>query len=202
MPSSSTPKHREVVVPSAGLISQIPRLGDGFPTEELAAHWRPRGCGIACLRMVLTSFGVEHDSYWSLIEEGLNADAYCDRGWIHQGLVELAERRGVAGVSIRHADVDRLVGRLGRGDLVIASVTACFRGGQPEPEADGAPYAPGGHLVLVKGARFDGDRVLDLLVHHPSATEANNLADHWVSAERFTPSFSGNFMAFSPHHSG
>lgn len=196
-PTDDAPSASEVLVPVGPLISQIPVDGDGFPTTDLAEHWRARGCGIACLRMILSTYKIEHGSYWSLISDGVDTGAYCDRGWIHRGLVDMAFRHGVDGWAHRNQTTSQLCVELIAGHLVIASVTVCFRGGQPRPDAPDTTYSSGGHLVLVTGARFagTGDPAW-LRVHHPSATPANNLSDRWVSAERFKSSFSGNYMAF------
>lgn len=196
-PTDDTQSAREVLVPVGPLISQIPRATDGFPSEAVAEHWRLRGCGIACLRMVLSAYGMDHGSYWSLINEGVAAGAYCDRGWIHHGLVDMAFRHGVAGWAQRNRTTTQLGEELIAGHLVIASVTVCFRGGQPRADAPDHVHSPGGHLVLVTGVQLasDGQPIM-LRVHHPSATAANNLSDQWVSNERFTASFTGSYMAF------
>lgn len=188
----------EILLQVSSLISQIPSDDDAFPTRELAEHWRLRGCGIACLRMVLSTYGIEHGSYWSLISEGIDGGAYCDRGWIHKGLVDMASRRHLTGWARTNRTTGDLCGELVDGHLAIASVTVCFRGGQPHPEAPTEVYSPGGHLVVVTGARQTADgQPTDFRVHHPSATETNNLSDHWVNHERFEASFSGNYMAFA-----
>ncbi len=193
----------QVLVPVAPLISQIPADGDGFPTQELADHWRLRGCGIACLRMILSTYEIEHGSYWSLINEGVDSGAYCDRGWIHHGLVDMASRREVNGWANRNRSTTQLCDELLTGHLVISSVTVCFRGGQPRTDAPNEVYSPGGHLVVVSGARLaDNGDPTEFRVHHPSATRVNNLSDHWVTHDEFAASFSGNYMAFANPSSG
>ena len=196
-PADQSRSALEVLVSVGPLISQIPSDDDGFPTSDLAEHWRLRGCGIACLRMILSTYGTDHGSYWSLVNEGLDAGAYCDRGWIHQGLVDVAFRYGVAGWARRDRTIGQLCDELIAGHLVIASVTVCFRGGQAQADSPDKVHSPGGHLVLVTGARLTSTgEPTELRVHHPSATVANNLSDHWVAHEQFSASFSGNFMAF------
>ena len=187
------------LIPVCELISQIPEPGDQFPSAELADHWRQRGCGIACIRMVLKSFGVQPDPYWPLIQEGLEADSYCDRGWVHQGLVDMAQRRGILGQAKRNATAQDVAVEIAQGALAIASVTVCFRGGQHNPSDDGRCYRSGGHLVLVTGVTTDHTgEPARFRVHHPSATEHNNWANRWVNVTAFTASFSGSYMAFGP----
>ncbi len=185
-------------MPVGPLISQIPTDDDGFPTKALAEHWRLRGCGIACLRMVLSNYRIDHGSYWSLVSEGLDAGAYCDQGWIHQGLVDMARRHGLTGWAHRSRTTTDLCGELTNARLVVASVTVCFRGGMARPGTANDFYSPGGHLVVVTGARVTANgEPAEFRVHHPSATESNNLSDHWVTQDRFEASFSGNYIAFA-----
>ena len=196
-PGRETAPAREVLVPVGPLISQIPRPDDGFPSPDLAEHWRPRGCGIACLRMILSSYRIDHGSYWSLISEGLQTGAYCDRGWIHQGLLDMATRHGLPGTAHRNRTTTHLSNDLLAGHLLIASVTVCFRGGQPRSDASNQVHTPGGHLVVVTGTRLDNTGgPTEFRVHHPSATPTNNLSNHWVTHERFAASFSGNYLTF------
>ena len=178
------------------LISQIPQPGDGFPSEAEAEHWRLRGCGIACLRMVLDAHAAPSETYWSLVTEGVERGAYCDRGWIHQGLVDMAAQRGIPGRAYRRSQLTDVVDELESGRLVIASVSVCFRGGQTSPTGD--RYPSGGHLVLVTGVRRSGSELEAFRVHHPSATPANNWANRWVDVPAVEASFSGNYLAFDP----
>jgi hypothetical protein len=178
-------------------ISQIPRPGDGFPSVDLAEHWRYRGCGIACLRMVLEGLGAEAQGYWALVAEGLDRRAYNERGWIHQGLVDMARDRGIAASSKRQTTVTGVSEDLQAGHVVVASVTACLRGGQAS--ASGTPQPRGGHLVVVTGVRVGDLGALDALrVHHPSAVEANNWQNRWIPYDNFERSFNHAHMVFGP----
>ena len=106
----------------------------------------------------------------------------------------MVERRGIAGRTQRGTITD-LAASITRGELVIASVTVCFRGGQPHPSGEGN-YQPGGHLALVTGAAVDTPT--SLRVHHPSATEENNWPNRWVDGGAFAASFAGAYMLFHP----
>lgn len=188
----------ETLIEDVPFFSQHPGDDHDFPNAELAAYWRLRGCGIACLRMVIAGAAADpvvNSSYWSLVKEGLDRGMYNDRGWIHQGLVEMAQDYGVAGSSRRRTTIVEVAGDVQSGRLVIASVTLCFRGGQKKPS--GGTYEKGGHLVVVNGADVDEkQRVRRLRVHHPSASLHNNWQSRWITVEAFERSFSSTHMAF------
>jgi hypothetical protein len=181
-------------------ISQMPLPGDGFPSPADAEHWRTRGCGIACLRMVLAGLTGEAGGYWSLVAEGLRRDAYCDRGWIHQGLVAMARDRGIDARSRRATGPADVAADVMAQAAVVASVTPCFKGGQLS--VTGAARPRGGHLVLVNGVRLDEHRrPAAFRVHHPSATAEHNWQDRWIGAAAFDRSFNAAHMVFrSPAH--
>ncbi len=108
----------------------------------------------------------------------------------------MAGRRGIAGQTRRGTTTD-LATDINSGQLVIASVTACFRGGHPD--AAGGVNQRGGHLVLVTGAATDtAGTPTSLRVHHPSATRENNWPNRWVDNDTFMASFSGAYMLFQP----
>jgi hypothetical protein len=173
---------------------------DGFIADEEAKYWQQRGCGIACLRMVLdgvlrTRGARLETSYASLISEGLALGAYCDRGWIHARLVRLAEEYGVQGTAFRSTTTSSIVAELDKDRPCIASVTVKFEGGQID--ASGRPLRRGGHLAVLFGYAQEADRVTAFLVNHPSAG-SSNWERRWISIEQFEASFSGGLMSFWP----
>lgn len=184
----------QITVPVGELISQIPLATDRFPSDTEANHWRPRGCGIACLRMVLAANNIDDPGYYELITQGIKAGAYCDRGWIHQGLVNLAASHGLQGQT-RRGTPDDIVDSLTTGHLVIASVTVRFLGGYPQ--ANGHPRSPGGHLVMVTGVRSKPNKQHTAFrVHHPSSNTNYNWSNRWIANRPFTASFAGTYIEF------
>ncbi|WP_222598352.1 C39 family peptidase [Lentzea tibetensis] len=148
---------------------------------EGAQHWSDRACGLACLRMVFDHFGLPVPSQWELLVEALELDAYTPRGWKHQGLADLAVRRGLVAVPLAIGGVDELHALLRGGGPVIVSVTH-------ELPVDGRR---GGHLVVVAGVRIPEHEVV---FRDPSRWGGENSV---VPAERFVQSFSGRGIAFS-----
>lgn len=171
---------------------------DGFLSEQEAASWAPRGCGITCLRMLLEfslhSRGLTlRENYWDLIKRGVNEEAYCDKGWIHAGLLKLARSYGLDGECHRGKDVQSVFEVIKRGNICIVSVSLAFRGGET---ASGKIIGKGGHLILVYGMdKYDGGTE-QLICHHPSSYPELNFRDYRIDNFKLEESFSGNFIEF------
>jgi len=171
---------------------------DGFPSKEIGAHWAPKGCGIACLRMLLefslAARGlVLQDRYWDLIKRGVDQGAYCSKGWIHRGLLHLAQPYGLAGECHRAKDINAVFDAIKRRSICIVSVSLAFRGGE---SARGEPIGKGGHLILVYGIAANDDGTEQLICHHPSSYPDLNWPDYKIDNEKFINSFSGSFIEF------
>lgn len=169
---------------------------EGFPDEATAKHWEERGCGIACVRMLLLAkaptLAVQpENSYWGLIQQGLSLNAYCDKGWIHRGLQTLLETFGIQAQCHRHLTPAQLADILDKGHPCIVSVSVGFRGGQRQSWFKKIPK--GGHLVLALGAERNADGTLRHIVcHHPSVRDSWNMPATPAEIQRFANSFSGN----------
>jgi hypothetical protein len=173
---------------------------NGFSSEDEAEYWSKRGCGIACLRMVIDGLGAsslssfKSKSQGEMIRRGLSIEAFCQRGWIHQGLIALASEYGIKGQCFRGSSIRDLVRELNRNHLLIVSITVCFEGGMTDE--NGNVLAPGGHLALVYDYSQTNDEVNGFWVNHPSASIENNWERRFIELSRFAPSFSGAFMSF------
>lgn len=173
----------------------------GFSSAQEASYWSERGCGIACLRMVVDACRAARGlgpgpNQGMMISRGLELGAYSEKGWIHAGLVSLARDLAIRGESIRSADLDGLSSHVVQGRLCIASVTVGFEGGTSTK--GGGIVARGGHLVVVFGIETTAAGVEKFLVHHPSSEQSYEWRAHWVGRAPFEASFSGSFMSF--HH--
>ena len=62
--------------------------------DVVSAEWRPRACGIVCLKILLESRGVSLPLIDEMIEQGVAIGAYGEHGWKHDGLVALAGHYG------------------------------------------------------------------------------------------------------------
>lgn len=172
------------------LLHDVKRFAQRFSDEEWAqglsiqghhaGFWAERGCGVACLRMILHFFTGREEAYADLLAEGVGQGAYGDRGWIHAGLAAMAQRRGIAARACAVQGAAELRAVLEHGP-VIASVTLGF------PE-DGRR---GGHLVVVCGFEERHSRVVH--VRDPARWGESSSS---VGEPRFLASFSGRVIRF------
>ena len=146
-----------------------------------AGFWAERGCGVACLRMIVHFFTGRDEAYAGLLAEGVAQGAYGERGWIHAGLAAMAQRRGLMARACAIDGPDELRAVLLQGP-VIASVTLGF------PE-DGRR---GGHLVVACG--FDAAEPRCIHVRDPARWGESNAS---VGESRFLASFSGRVIRFA-----
>lgn len=134
---------------------------DGFATEEEARTFGDNACGAACMKMALEALaktGVP--SVKELMEEGIHSGFYEEpTGWIHKGLVRLAERHSA---TARRLNIKKHPLELGKylkeGGLIIASVSLSFN-----------PERQGGHLVVVHGIELEGNELKRVYFRDPSA---------------------------------
>ncbi|WP_040950616.1 C39 family peptidase [Gorillibacterium massiliense] len=171
----------------------------GFRSIHEAEHWQVRGCGIASIKMVIDGFQKHRglklsDPYGELVYKGVEKGAHCDRGWIHKGLVKIANDYKVQGQAFRQSKVSDVLFELEKNRPCIASVTAGFTGGKIN--SDGVVIPTGGHLIVVVGAVRDNRVLKGFIVNHPSSAIELNWENHVVDIEDFKNSFSGAFMSF------
>lgn len=172
----------------------------GFKDKEDAEYWQQRGCGIASVKMIIDGFQkYRHlnlsEAYGELLYKGLEMGAHCDRGWIHKGLVKIAECYGISGANYRFATIKMLQKEIEKNRPCIASVTVGFNGGKIDCE--GNIISKGGHLIVVKGLVKRYGSLAGFIVNHPSSYSGLNLEDYIVNLEDFKNSFSGAFMSFT-----
>ena len=173
----------------------------GFRSKAEAEYWQDRACGMACLRMVLDGFRrtdgkVDVPPLGVLVYEGVAAGVYCDRGWVHQGLADLATRYGVHAEAKRKATVQNIIAELKRGRPCIASVTVRFK--TVRVSTDGTILPAGGHLCVVLGWTEQEHRVTSAVVNHPSKCAKYDWERKSIQIDDFEKAFSGSFIAFGP----
>ncbi|MCP4354435.1 MAG: hypothetical protein GY793_02140 [Proteobacteria bacterium] len=169
-------------------VSENSFSNDGFATLEDAMHWQERGCGIACIRMIINYFNPSATlpNYRELIQLGIDIEAYCPQGWIHQGLVKIAKKYNIKGKDFRRKETSHILSCLKTGKLCIASVSVGFNTG-----------SKGGHLVVVNGYKSEDNVLEGFYVNHPSSAKEYNWENRFIPLDQFKNSFSGNYMSFS-----
>lgn len=171
----------------------------GFKSREEAEYWQCRGCGIASLKMIIDGFNRFRNMddslpYGSLIYKGDEDGAHCDAGWIHAGLVKLAEDYDIQGQAHRNACAEDVQAEIENNRPCIVSVTPAFNGGKTDE--NGNVRRKGGHLIVVKGVVKENGVLTGFIVNHPSSFLPLNLESYFVNVEDFKNSFSGAFMSF------
>lgn len=149
-----------------------------------ATKWRKVGCGVASLAMLIDYYKPGEVTVDTLLDEGLDAGAYLsDAGWIHQGLVNLADDHGLSGSThdFSSSGMDtafaNLTDAVGEGP-VIASVHYTFDPKNPIP-----------HLVVVRGVS-DGK----VYYNDPAAPSGNGS----ISIEAFKKSWKKRYIEVRP----
>lgn len=165
------------------LVRQRMTKDDGFETEEEARSFGNNACGAACVKMALEAFGkTDVPSVKKLMEEGIRSGFYEEpAGWIHKGLIRLAERHGA---TARRLDIKKHPLELGnylkKGGLIIASVSLGFN-----------PERRGGHLVVVHGIESEENKLKKVHFRDPSAFGQLH-SD--IDGESFLNSWTGNIV--------
>lgn len=170
----------------------MPRFGQHFEEGEWppnvlvedkgADYWGESICGLACLRMIMGHFQIPVVSSYKLLVDGIRINAYCEKGWIHQGLANIASRYSLKATPIAIKDGEELEALLLKSGPVIVSVT----GQLPE---DGRK---GGHLIVASGRYYEnGEKMITF--HDPSRWGKWNSS---VSEKRFLASFTGRGIVF------
>lgn len=158
---------------------------DGFSSAADSKAWSERSCGLACLRMVLTTHGLAAPEQAGLLHQARSIGGFTDRGLVHEVLVELARTHGLAGEACELKDAERLDERMRDGASAIVSITCGF-------PADGRR---GGHLAVYCGRAYSPDQEPMVLVRDPSRWGRIN--SHVIQS-RFHASYSGRAILLWP----
>jgi hypothetical protein len=158
----------------------------GAHTAADYGFWAPKVCGLACLRMILSSRGLPVPPMMRLVEQALAWQAYIpagDRvsGLIYQPFADWVRHDfGLVAEVVPHLTLERLTSAAAPDTPVIASVHHWIRW------PDRQPPETGGHLVLVTGAADDLVRL-----HNPSGLPGASQQDAVLAAACFARFFAG-----------
>lgn len=168
--------------------------------EAIARRWSRDGCGVAAIKSAVMSAnsyaGRPHilPNISELSEMLYQSGAYRDKiGWIHRNLANFAKGQGLRSENYAGENVVGLCAAICRGRIPIVSVTLYFRGGEPPIESPESPPRPkGGHLVVLKGFRWNRGKCLGFFVDDSQNTSLREgmASEEFVGIERFNRSFS------------
>jgi len=147
-------------------------------------NWRKVGCGIASLAMLIEFYKPNQISVDKLLQKGINNNAFLpNAGWIHNGLINLANEYGLQGTTNDISFLDnnsaftRLEDILEEGP-VMASVHYTFDPQNPIP-----------HLVVING--IDGNTV-----HYNDPAE--DFGGGTISREKFLKAWKKRYIEIRP----
>lgn len=177
-------QHTRIMSPfEVPLIRQRMTIEDGFRTEQEALEFGNNACGAACLKMAFEALHLSDvPSVKTLMEEGIQRKYYKERvGWIHKGMVKMAQRYGLEGIieNIAH-DASKIFNELQRNRLAIVSVSLGFN-----------PEKKGGHLVVVYGAELNGKKLEKVYFRDPSGWGQTHSE---IDGDSFAKSSTGNVI--------
>lgn len=158
----------------------------GASTREEYGFWAPRVCGLACLRMILSSRGARVPAMMRLVEDALDWSAYVpagDRvnGLIYQPFADWVRRDfGIVAEVVPDLSLERIAEVASPDAPVIASVHHWIRW------PDRNPPSAGGHLVLVTSAARGLVRL-----HNPSGLPGVSQRDAIIKSPDFVRFFAG-----------
>lgn len=137
-------------------LRQVPWVSQHFDGEawlratpmpsEGPQWWGHRSCGLACVRAALLFHELSAPPLAELLVRALDLGIYTPRGWLHQGLVDLAAEHGLQGSAAHYDEPDDLRALALLGFPSIVSSTHKL------PQ-DGRR---GGHLVVFAGESGEG----------------------------------------------
>ncbi len=146
--------------------------------------WQKVGCGIASLAMLIDYYKPNEVTVEGLLGEGIAAHAYLDTdGWIHQGLIALAQEHGLTGSthdlsSETMSNAFTQLTRTVRTGPVMVSVHYTFEPTNPIP-----------HLVVVTGV--DDEHVY---YNDPAEPSGNGS----ISTTKFKRAWKQRYIAIRP----
>lgn len=128
--------------------------------------YRPRSCGMTCVRMALAYHDKEAASIDELVTKGMAEGGYSKAGWIHDYLLEVFRAHGLEASrkeKMADEDVRLFADSIREGHPAIASV---IRRVDDRTEF---------HMVLVTGYRESEGKLQGLFYHDPAGREAPGL---------------------------
>lgn len=160
----------------------------GAKTKQEHEDWSWSGCGMACTKMLLAH---QTGKVYPLVELGKKCAEYGGYKFPlkdHPGLFYrpyitfMREEFGLKARIVADLMPRELLYELGRGNYMLASVTAEIR------EGKGKPKEKSGHLILLLG--YDAKK-REVYFHNPSGDRKETQENVAISLDRFYDFFSG-----------
>lgn len=160
----------------------------GFNSNEEAAYWSWRICGICCLKMVLNYYN-QNVSIAELTKKGISLGGYdveSDKGWYHVPLCNLARSYGLECLNFNYVKPANIANKIRNHQFVIASVNPEIIRGDNEIGS----LEKGGHFVLITGVRLKDHKINGFYIHNPSGDTIKSRQDAYIKIDRFLAAYS------------
>lgn len=164
---------------------------EGFNSFEEMKFWEKKACGAVCLKMIIEFFLSQRISVGTIVKKGIELDAYSECGWIHKGLVAMANYFGLEANDQQNTKFDDIRENIAAGRICIASVVPRFLCDEDSYNEDTKRC---GHLVLIIGyEKCIGQDYF--IVHHPSYNVKYNWVAKKITEKHLMNNFSGNIIS-------
>ena len=172
------------------ILINLPLVNQKTDTED--KKWAENTCGVCSLKMMLAYLNPKHGKLkvMSLVRRGLKKDGYLERtGWKHSTLVDMADDYGVKmdfqKKFLKKAD-ERKKG--------MAFIERNVRNKKPIIVSVFYNFNPhrGGHLVVIRGMRQTGKRVLGYYIQDPYPLRRGN--NYFVTKKEFLKGWRGGML--------
>ncbi len=152
--------------------------------DVIDSEWKGRACGITCLKMVLDFYDKNTPSLDELIKLGVASGAYGKSGWIHRGLIDIANKFDLVVESrefksddkieiLREEGIKQIIKSLREGVPVFVSIVKQFK------------YSDKFHMVVLVGLKEDEENPEGFYYHDPDASTVEEGKNLFVSMETF-----------------
>lgn len=148
--------------------------------------WQERACGIVALKMAIDFLGAQTPPLDELIKIGVSLGAYGPSGWIHAGLVSLADQFGIKmkREEFRPEDIQEAKKILEQG---INKLAASLEQGKPVLISGIKKWAETKkfHMMVLVGFEVDEGILKGFYYHDPDAFTEREGKDQFVPIQTF-----------------
>lgn len=166
------------------MILNVPYYSQFLDVED--PQWKARSCGIACLKMAMDYYKPSKESLIDLIKEGVAKGGYCQYGWIHDILVQMAKEKGFK-ASRKDYKSQEVKEREKLGKIAIKEITSCIKNNQPVIVSAIRNFSElnNFHLVILTGLKKKGRGIAGFYYNDPDSQSREAGKNKFVPIETF-----------------
>lgn len=168
----------------------------GFKSIDDYSFWSQRLCGLICIKMIIdTANPNSTETIATLTEKAIDLGGYkvydelgnfMDKGWYYAPLIELVKDYGFNGDVCSFLSEEELCINVLENTFSIASVhPGVIRFDMKKSPSN----KKGGHLVLVIGFRWSGEKCLGFIIHNPSGRKNSTQENAFIPIDQFREAF-------------